>query len=180
MIGDARVSGRRPICEVSSKMDGAMRKHAYFASRDIKGWPRPQDIAHYFLVPPGRRWFSETGNDTAGFVAEGVDETGHLALGKGRIDIELDLWGNDKVGVLLIWSKWGGPYKEMYSSKGDLARLRDFVRTVHGDLRPIGLFIPFEAAWRAVKEFLETEGALPKCIEWIANRDLPPNTFPDP
>jgi hypothetical protein len=32
----------------------------------------------------------------------------------------------------------------------------------------------------AVKEFIETDGALPKSIEWIANRDLPPNTFPEP
>jgi hypothetical protein len=27
---------------------------------------------------------------------------------------------------------------------------------------------------------METNGALPKSIEWIANRDLPPNTFPAP
>jgi len=31
-----------------------------------------------------------------------------------------------------------------------------------------------------VKEFIETGGQLPKCIEWVANKDLPPNTFPDP
>jgi hypothetical protein len=45
---------------------------------------------------------------------------------------------------------------------------------------PIGLFIPFAEAWKAVKEFIETEGELPKSIEWVRNRDLPPNTFPDP
>jgi hypothetical protein len=27
---------------------------------------------------------------------------------------------------------------------------------------------------------METDGQLPKSIEWVANRDLPPNTFPDP
>ena len=32
----------------------------------------------------------------------------------------------------------------------------------------------------ALKEFIETDGALPKSIEWIANKDLPPGTFPDP
>jgi hypothetical protein len=33
---------------------------------------------------------------------------------------------------------------------------------------------------KAVKEFIETGGALPTSIEWIANSDLPENTFPDP
>jgi len=45
---------------------------------------------------------------------------------------------------------------------------------------PVGLYIPFEKAWLAVKAFLETEGELPKSIEWVANADLPRNTFPDP
>ena len=31
-----------------------------------------------------------------------------------------------------------------------------------------------------VKEFMETDGQLPKSIEWVANSDLPPNTFPNP
>ena len=45
---------------------------------------------------------------------------------------------------------------------------------------PIGLYIPFERAFAAVKEFIETDGELPKSIEWIANRELPPNAFPRP
>jgi hypothetical protein len=157
-----------------------MKKHGYFASRDIKGWPKPQDIAHYFLAPPGRHWFFETGNDTAGFTAEGADGTEHLEPNKGRIDIELEMWGHPTLGVLLIWSKWGGGHKQNYTSRGDLKRLREFVRTMHNDPMPVGLFVPYEIAWRAVKEFLETDGDLPKSIEWIANHDLPPNTFPDP
>ena len=51
---------------------------------------------------------------------------------------------------------------------------------MHDTVLPVGLFIPFKKAWIAVKEFIETDGKLPRSIEWIANRDLPPNTFPDP
>ena len=36
-----------------------------------------------------------------------------------------------------------------------------------------------EKAWQAVKEFLETDGALPTSVEWVANRDLPSDTFPE-
>jgi hypothetical protein len=137
-------------------------------------------LERYFLAPAGKVWFFETGNDGALFKGEGADGTEHLQANKGRIDISLSLWGYPDLGVLLIWSKWGGGHKQTYTSKGDLTRLRELVRSLHETPLPVGLFIPFEKAWKAVKEFIETDGALPKSIEWIANRDLPPNTFPDP
>ena len=137
-------------------------------------------MERYFLAPPGRRWFFETENDSASLTAEGVDGTEHLEADKGRINVDLDMWGNPEHGVLLIYSKWGGGLKQTYSSKGDFARLREQVRSMHDTVLPVGLFIPFDKAWTAVKEFIETDGKLPKSIEWIANRDLPPNTFPDP
>jgi immunity protein Imm1 of predicted polymorphic toxin system len=160
--------------------DGIVSKRAYFASRDYNGWPRPEEIEHYFLAAPGQRWFFETGNDTAGFDLEGAEDTGHLAsTADGRIDVSLELWGNPRFGVLLIWSKWGGGHGQTFTSKGDLTRLREFVRTTHGDLRPVGLFVPYEQAWKAVREFLETEGARSKSIDWIENADLPADTFPE-
>jgi len=88
------------------------------------------------------------------------------------------MWGHPDLGVLLIYSKWGGGVKEMYSSKGDLARLRKWVRSKQGTLLPVGLFIPHGTAWKAVKEFMETDGELPTSIEWVANRHLPQGTFP--
>ena len=157
-----------------------MRKSAYFASRPSAGWPSQKELERYFLAPPGRRWFFETENDSASLTAEGVDGTEHLEADKGRIDVDLDMWGNPEHGVLLIYSKWGGGLKQTYSSKGDFARLHERVRSMHDTVLPVGLFIPFDKAWTAVKEFIETDGKLPKSIEWIANRDLPPNTFPDP
>jgi hypothetical protein len=90
------------------------------------------------------------------------------------------MWGHPTLGVLLIYIRRRGVRKEYYNSKGDLSRLREVVRSSHGSPLPVGLFIPYEKAWSAVKEFMETDGALPTSIEWIANRDLPPNTFPDP
>jgi hypothetical protein len=157
-----------------------MKKHAYFDSYWGSGWPEIHWLKPYFLAPAGRRWFSHTGNDSAGFTAEGVDKTEHLPANKGRIDIRLEMWGNPNLGVLLIYSKWGGGYKETFTSKGDLTRLRELVRSTHDTPLPVGLFIPFDEAWKAVKEFIETDGRLPASIAWIANRDLPPNTFPDP
>jgi hypothetical protein len=157
-----------------------LRKSTYFASRRSEGWPNPKELEHYFVARPEKRWFFETGNDSGGFSAEGADGTEHLEANKGRIDIDLQMWGNPDLGVLLIYSKWGGGHKQTCSSKGDLTRLRDLVRSTHDTLLPVGLFIPFSEAWKAVKEFIETDGQLPKSIEWIANRNLPPNTFPDP
>jgi hypothetical protein len=160
--------------------DTAMKKFAYFASRDFDGWPEAREIEPYFLAPPGKTWFFETRNDSGGLSAEGVDGTEHLPRNGGRVDLSLQMWGNRDHGVLLIYTKWGGGVQQMYSSKGDLGRLREWVRTTHGTPLPVGLYIPFEVAWKAVKEFIDTDGALPKSIEWIANRDLPPDTFPEP
>ncbi|WP_160170484.1 Imm1 family immunity protein [Afipia sp. P52-10] len=156
------------------------KKWAHFDEYWGLGWPELTWLEPYFLGPPERRWFSDTGNDSAGLSLQGIEGTSHLELGLGRVDIELMLWGNPNLGVLLIYSKSGGHNGEDYSSKGDITRIREWVRSTHGDPLPIGLFIPFEKAWLAVKEFIKTEGELPTSIEWIANRDLPPNTFPDP
>jgi len=90
------------------------------------------------------------------------------------------MWGIPKLGVVLIYTKWGGGHRDIFSSKGDLQRLSEWARNLHNTPLPVGLFIPFKSAWLAVKEFIETEGALPKSIEWVANKDLPPGTFPDP
>jgi hypothetical protein len=158
-----------------------MKKIADFGPIDRDDWPEPADIEHFFLAPPGKRWFFESRNDSAAFWLEGAQDTEHLQRGLGgRIDIELMMWGHPTLGVLLIWKKWDGKQLHVFSSKGDLTRLREWVRSTHADPLPVGLFIPYEEAWKAVKEFLETDGALPKSIEWIANSDLPPNTFPDP
>jgi hypothetical protein len=163
-----------------------MRQYSYFASERREEWPRLEELERYFLAPPGQRWFFETGNDGASFAGYGVEGTEHLQHledfepHKDRIDVELELTGHPDIGVFLMYSKWGGGYEDTFSSRGDMSRLREWVRTLHEDLRPVGLYIPYEAAWKAVKEFIETDGALPKSIEWIANKDLPPNTFPAP
>jgi hypothetical protein len=132
------------------------------------------------MAPEGREWFHTGGNDTAGLDAEGVEGTEGLPANGGRIDIHLDMWGVPKLGVLLIYRKWGGGNKLTYSSRGDMSRLENWVRSLHNTPLPVGLFIPFAPAFRAVKEFIETDGELPKSIEWVANKDLPPNNFPDP
>jgi hypothetical protein len=157
-----------------------MGKRSYFDVFDGRGWPSPNDLKRYFLAPAGKRWTFGIGNDNWALHWEGAEGTDHLEIGKGRIDIRLEMWGHPDLGVLIIYSKWGGGYKQTYTSRGDLSRLRELVRGMQGTPLPVGLFIPYESAWNAVKEFIEADGALPKSIEWVANRDLPPNTFPDP
>jgi Immunity protein Imm1 len=115
-----------------------------------------------------------------GLRLEGVDGTEHLPNNEGRIDIRLTMVGNPDLGVLFQYRKFGGDHRDTYYSKGDLTRLKAWVWTVHGDLMPMGLFIPFERAWLAVKEFMETDGALPKSIDWIADADIPADAFPNP
>jgi len=157
-----------------------MKKRVYFDTFVGPGWPKPGQLESYFLAPVGQRWFFQDGNDGAALWAEGVDNSEQLEFGKSRIDIGLEMWGHPDLGVLLIWSKLGGGFNLMFGSKGDLTRLQEWVRSTHDTPLPVGLFVPYETAWKAVKEFLETDGELPTSIEWIANGELPPYTFPDP
>jgi hypothetical protein len=155
-----------------------MRKRVYFDVFDGSGWPSPSQLQHYFLSPAGRRRAFDTDNDCWGLSLEGLHGTEHLTSPQGRIDIRLTILGNVDHGVLLNYLEWGG--ERAYYSRGDLKRLREWVETVHGDIMPIGLYIPFENAWTAVKEFMERDGALPESIAWVAADDLPADAFPDP
>ena len=157
-----------------------MRKDVYFDVFKGPGWPAPGELEPYFLGPAGQRWTFRSRNDCWGLSAEGVDGTEHLPRHQGRIDLRLTMVGNANYGVLLQHETTGGERRRDYSSRGDLRRLHKWVWTRHGSLMPIGLFIPFERAWLAVKEFLETDGALPQSITWIDGDDLPADAFPDP
>ncbi len=156
------------------------KKHVYFDGFWGDYWPSLKELEPYFLAPRGKEWFYSQGNDSGHLALQGVDGSEHLPFGRGRIDIDLMMWGNPDHGVLLIYSKRGGGVKVDFSSKRDLSRLSEHVYSLHDTALPIGLFIPFAEAWKAVKEFVETEGQLPVSIEWVANRDLPPTTFPPP
>ena len=156
-----------------------MRKLSYFDRFDHWSWPDPKELEPYFLAPPGKRWTFETGNDSWGLDLEGVDGTEHLERFKGRIDIRLGMWGHPEHGILLMYEKVGGGFRETYYPAGDLNRLREWVRSLHGDPMPVGLYIPYERAWIAVKEFMETDGMRSSRIDWIEADDLPPDTFPN-
>ena len=157
-----------------------MQKDASFDSFSGAAWPSLKFLQPYFLAPKGKEWFYAHGNDSAGFSIYGLNGTENLAPFKGRIDLHLTLWGNPEYGVYLFYQKYGGGFGEAMHSKGDLSRVGEWVRTLHGDAMPIGLYLPFAEAWQAVKEFIESDGELPKSIAWISAEDLPNNTFPDP
>ena len=158
-----------------------MKKYIYFDRFKGDFWPSIKELEPYFLAAEGQEWFDSGGNDTAGIDLIGIDGTEELSFGHGQKKIGLSLWGKPGLGVLILYEKTGAAdFKDAYTSKGDITRLGELVRSMHATPLPVGLFIPFAEAWKAVKEFMETEGQLPTSIEWVRNADLPPNTFPDP
>jgi hypothetical protein len=157
-----------------------MNRNAYFHSYQGNFWPSLVQLQPFFSNA-GESWISRGGNDSWSIKLQGLEGTEDRPYGSGRKDINLNMWGRPGLGVLIIYHKTGPVgFRDAYTSKGDMSRLGELVRSTHDDPLPVGLFIPFERAWFAVKEFMVTEGQLPTSIEWIRNADLPPNTFPDP
>ena len=158
-----------------------MRKDCFFPDFDGSSWPSPNDLRGDFFKSRGGNLISRGGNDGWGLEVQGLFGTEFLPK-RQSVNVNLRLTANPDYGVTLQYDKWDGRIqrKDSYNSKGDLSRLKKFVRSLHGDPLSIGLFIPFASAWDAVNEFMQTDGALPTSIEWIASRDLPPETFPEP
>jgi hypothetical protein len=124
-----------------------MKRTIYFDNYYGPGWPSLAELEPYFIAPKGTEWFYTGGNDSAGIDIEGLDDTGHLPLGGGRKDIQLSLWGNPHLGVLLQYARYGGGVpRQDWFSQGDMTKLRLWVRSLHGDPLPVGLFIPFDVA----------------------------------
>ena len=158
-----------------------VKKTIYFDNFPHHGWPALSELEPFFLAPKGQEWSFHGRNDSWGIDVDGLYGTGDRAE-IDRVGVHLYMMGNRDLGVYLIYDKWDGRIRHPYSyaTKGDLSRLGEFVKTLHGTLLSVGLFIPFPVSWKAVKEFMETDGELPTSIEWIASRDLPSETFPDP
>jgi len=95
------------------------------------------------------------------------------------VDVDLTIIGHPDLGILLFYLKTGAG-RGAYYSKGDLTRLREWVKTAHDDRMPVGLFIPFDKAWKAIREFMERDAALPQSIAWLNETNLPKGTFPSP
>lgn len=162
-----------------ASLEKEVRKRIYFQDLDPDGWPEPGELAPYFLAPAEKPWAPDPhGNDEFGLEISGLYGTDGQP-GIDQVTARLTMIGTPDFGVFLYYRKWDGRTRQPLDcySKGDMSRIKEWLRTLQDDLRPIGLFIPYAKAWPAVKEFMERDGELPTSIEWVDGKDLPPNTF---
>jgi hypothetical protein len=165
-----------------------LKQSIYFGPFRSKPWPNQDQLAPYFLTKEGIDELLSTGNDNWSIDLYGLYGTEglpkYLARGTNipgsQVDAELQMYFDPEFGVLLLYTKTGGGFEDCFCSAGDLTRLKEWIRTLQSDLMPVGLYIRFAQAWLAVKEFMDTNGELPKSIKWVDCNDLPPDTFPVP
>ena len=156
-----------------------LKRTIYFDRFRFSDWPAPSELEPFFLAPRGQEWSYHGGNDSWGLKISGLYGT-EAAPEIDQVKVSMAMIGKPDLGVYLDYSRWDGRIRQRqsYFAKGDLSRLGEFVNSLHETPLSAGLFIPFPRAWLAVKEFMETDGELPTSIEWIADTDLPPETFP--
>ncbi|RDV02153.1 hypothetical protein [Undibacter mobilis] len=159
-----------------------MLKEGFFDEHWGAGWPNLREIEACMLDPVRREAYFKAGRDGGSFFAKGLHGTEGLTPESGRISSALYLSLSPGLGASLQYNRWDVRQQKLlvFVSRGDLSRLGEFVRSFHGTPLSVGLFISFEDGFRAVKEFIETEGEQPTSIEWIDAETLPPETFPDP
>ena len=167
----------------------SLTNEIYFGDLGGPYWPEPVLLRPYF-EDQGQHWRTYGGgNDNFGIKIGGLYGTGDLVpygfkgvttKEKTQVQAGLSLLGYPNLGVLLYYKRYGGGFSEHCFSYSDLSKCNQWVETLHGDLRPIGLFIPFKEAFPAVQEFMLRDGERPDCIAWVPASDLPKDTFPDP
>ena len=122
----------------------------------------------------------QTQSGDGSFSIEGVDGTEHLESGRGRIDITLFFVADPEFGGMLSWRKGGGALRQCFYSKGDFRRRLEWVWTPQGTPFSAGFFIPVDKVWNALKQFIQSDGALPDAVHWVDSNELPVDTFPPP
>jgi hypothetical protein len=156
-----------------------MRKSCCFHDFCGPGWPSADELKKYFAAG-GKLWASH-GNDNWALRAEGLYGTAVLPR-SDAVDVDLRMMGSPDHGVTLEFARWHGRIRRLdrYCSVGNLRRLRRFMHSLQGYPYSLGLFIPFEEAFKAVKEFIESDGELPTGVGWISGKDVLPDRFPNP
>lgn len=158
-----------------------VKKEAAFDDHWGNGWPDISAVEQGLADPEKLAQLLAKGRDGGCFSIEWVYDKGALSQ-SGLVGAILYMHMNPEHGIKLQYSSWDRRTgkRETYHSKGDLARIRQFVRSFHRTPLSIGLFVPFEKGRKAVKEFLQTDGKLPQSVDWISDDDLPSDAFPLP
>ena len=163
-------------------MTPIVKKEAAFDDHWGNGWPEISVVEQALSDPERLAQLFARGRDGACFSIEWIYDKNNSAPQYDLVGATLYVHMNPDHGIKLQYSKWDGRIgeKKIFHSKGDLARLTQFVRSFHRTPLSIGLFIPFETGRKAVKEFLETDGELPRSIDWVSDDELPSEVFPRP
>jgi len=160
---------------------GILRKEASFDTHWGDGWPDVKTVEYCLCDPQRRAQYFADGYDGGCFAIEGYEDEKLVPISpyKGAV---LYMHMNPEHGIKLQHSCWDRRVgrRDTYHSRGNLSRLKEFVRSFHGTPLSVGLFVPFDVGCRAVKEFMETNGELPRSISWVSETDLPVGVFPDP
>jgi hypothetical protein len=160
-------------------LERKVTRDIYFGDFSGPYWPDFRKLEHYFLDPTGDGWPREGGNDNWGLGAEGLDGTDALSNKDDQVSVNLTMTGHPGLGVRISYARWDGRTKEKldYESKGDWSRVKEIVYSLQGDPTSVGSLVPFADAYRVLKEFIETDGELPTCIEWTKGAPIPPEAF---
>jgi Immunity protein Imm1 len=157
-----------------------MRGYEFDDQASDTSWPQIQSLNEYF-----KPWLGTT---PWKFKTQNLDDAWFWICQKDaehfEVRTELRLIGLPGYGVYISYWQSGAKSGDVnLYAKGDIARAKDCAANRRGDVFSLALLVPFSAAYSALAEFLETDGALPGCIEWMEPSEVsyafPPGYTPD-
>jgi hypothetical protein len=152
-----------------------MKKTFAFGPFGDTVWTDPSKIEHFFLDPRQRELLFLDREGGGVFSIEGLEGTEGLSSEAERVNARLYLAMLPQHGATISYHHWDGRIRKKieFHSKGNLERINEYVRSFQGSPMQLGLFVPYEAAWNAVKEFMEGDGGPPTSIEWVGGASIP-------
>ena len=143
-------------------------------------WPAADQLEQSFLDPARRNWAFWDGGGGGYISVSGLDGTENEPDGPNRSNARIAIRAHRKHGATLDHHWWDGK-RRVSTSHLSLGSTSDMTKLPHLDNRQpfaVGLFIPFELAWLALKDFMVDPIHPSKSVPWINAKDLPPSAIP--
>ncbi len=153
-----------------------MRRFIFINGFEGPDWPPIATLEREFMDPTRREWAYWDGSGAAGgyMKISGIEGTEAQPDGRTRSGATISIRAHRQFGATLSHHWWDAKSATAttHLSLGDRSLLSQMTTLDDRQPYPIGLFIPFELAWLAFRDFIQEPTRVTSAVPWINGVDL--------